>query len=208
MARVAEHLEERQSVIAVHDLVAGALAHAPGRHDMEEINRAIDQLRRDGHLVDAIRSRGGPSLVTDRALRAEREVVRRMRDGAGTVQAIVPDAAIERKLEGATLTAGQQAALRLIFGEGDGIVGVQGYAGTGKTTMLREVVDLAGTANVIGLAPSSSAARTLGREAGIATRTLQWFLARHGEPSPETQGSLAGKVLVVDEMSLASTAQV
>ena len=64
VARVAEHLEERQSVIAVHDLVAGALAHAPGRHDMEEITRAIDQLRRDGHLVDAIRSRGGPSLVT------------------------------------------------------------------------------------------------------------------------------------------------
>ena len=208
VARVAEHLEERQSVIAVHDLVAGALAHAPGRHDMEEIGRAIDQLRRDGHLVDAIRSRGGPSLVTDRALRAEREVIRRMKDGVRTTGAIVPAAAVEKKLEGTTLTAGQQAALRLILGEGDAIVGVQGYAGTGKTTMLREVVDLAGTANVIGLAPSSSAAGTLGREAGIATRTLQWFLARYGEPSPDTAGSLAGKVLVVDEMSLASTAQV
>ena len=208
VARVAEHLEERQSVIAVHDLVAGALAHAPGRHDMEEIFGAIDQLRRDGHLVDAIRSQGGPSLVTDRALRAEREVIRRMKDGVGKTQAIVPAAAVEKKLEGTTLTAGQQAALRLILGEGDSIVGVQGYAGTGKTTMLREVVDLAGAQNVIGLAPSSSAARTLGREARIATRTLQWFLARHGEPSPETQGSLAGKVLVVDEMSLASTAQV
>ena len=208
VARVAEHLEERQSVIAVHDLVAGALAHAPGRHDMDEIHGAIDQLRRDGHLVDAIRSRGGPSLVTDRALKAEREVVRRMKDGVGTTDAIVPVAAVERKLAATNLTPGQQEALRLILGEGDGIVGVQGFAGTGKTTMLREVVELAGTANVIGLAPSSSAARTLGREAGIATRTLQWFLTRHGEPSPETAGSLAGKVLVVDEMSLASTAQV
>ncbi len=208
VARVAEHLEERQSVIAVHDLVAGALAHSPGRHGLDEIHGAIDQLRRDGHLVDAIRSRGGPSLVTDRALRAEREVVRHMKDGVGTTGAIVPASAVERKLEGSTLTAGQREALRLILGEGDAVVGVQGYAGTGKTTMLREVVDLAGTSNVIGLAPSSSAARTLGREAGIATRTLQWFLTRHGEPSPETQGSLAGKVLVVDEMSLASTAQV
>ena len=51
---------------------------------------AIDQLRRDGHLVDAIRSRGGPSLVTDRALRAEREVIRRMKEGAGKTEVIVP----------------------------------------------------------------------------------------------------------------------
>ncbi len=208
VARVAEHLEERQSVIAVHDLVAGALAHSPGRHGLDEIHAAIDQLRRDGHLVDAIRSRDGPFIVTDRALRAEREVVRRMKDAVGTTGAIVPALAVERKLEGTTLTAGQQEALRLILGDGDGIVGVQGFAGTGKTTMLREVVALAGTSNVIGLAPSSSAARTLGREAGIATRTLQWFLTRYREPSPETEGSLAGKVLVVDEMSLASTAQV
>ena len=207
VARVAEHLEERQSVIAQHDLVAGALAHAPGRHDLEEIHAAIDQLRRDGHLVDAIRSRGGPSLVTDRALKAEREVVRRMKEGRGRTEAIVPADAVEQKLEGTTLTAGQQAALRLILGEGDSIVGVQGYAGTGKTTMLREVVELAGPGAVVGLAPSSSAARTLGREAGIATRTLQGFLARHGDLSPKTEGSFAGRVLVVDEMSLASTAQ-
>ncbi len=128
VARVAEHLEERQSVIAVHDLVAGALAHAPGRHGLDEIHAAIDQLRRDGHLVDAIRSRGGPSLVTDRALKAEREVVRAMKDGIGTTGAIVPAAAVERKLAATSLTLGQQEALRLILGEGDALVGVQGYA--------------------------------------------------------------------------------
>ena len=208
VARVAEHLEERQSVIAVHDLVAGAFAHAPGRHDLDGIHAAIDQLRRDGHLVDAIRSRGGPSLVTDRALRAEREVLRLMKEGVGKTEAIVPAAAVEKKLETTTLTAGQRQALRLILAEGDSIVGVQGFAGTGKTTMLREVVELAGAEAIVGLAPSSSAARTLGREAGIATRTLQWFLTRHGDLSPETEGSFEGKVLVVDEMSLASTAQV
>ena len=207
VARVAEHLEERRSVIAVHDLVAGALAHAPGRHDLEEIHGAIDSLRRDGHLVDAIRSRGGPSLVTDRALKAEREVIRRMKEGVGKTAAIVPETAVDATLADTTLTAGQQAALALILGAGDAIVGVQGYAGTGKTTMLREVVDLAGADTIIGLAPSSSAARTLGREAGIAARTLQWFLTRHGDLSPEAAGSFAGKVLVVDEMSLASTHQ-
>ena len=34
------------------------------------------------------------------------------------------------------LTDGQKAAVKLIFSERDRVVGVQGYAGTGKTTML------------------------------------------------------------------------
>ena len=77
----------------------------------------------------------------------------------------------------------------------------------GKTTMLKEVVALAGAERIVGLAPSSSAARTLSREAGIATRTLQWFLTRYGDRTEETEGLLEGTVLVVDEMSLASTDQ-
>ena len=38
-----------------------------------------------------------------------------------------------------SLTAGQREAARRISVNGDGIVGVQGNAGTGKTTMLKEV---------------------------------------------------------------------
>ena len=207
VARTAEHLEERRSVFAKDDLVAGALAHAPGDHTLEEIHAALDQLRRDGHLVDAVRSRGGPSLVTDRALRAERAVIGAMKAKAGTAQAIVEPEQVAARLATAGLTKGQEEAVALILGEGDGIVGVQGYAGTGKTTMLKEVVALAGAERITGLAPSSSAARTLSREAGIATRTLQWFLTRYGDRTEETEGLLEGTVLVVDEMSLASTDQ-
>ena len=207
VARTAEHLEERRSVFAVDDLVAGALAHAPGDHSLDEIHAALDQLRRDGHLVDAIRSRGGPSLVTDRALKAEREVLAAMRAKAGTTQAVVEQEKVEARLAAAGLTKGQEDAVCLILGTGDGVVGIQGYAGTGKTTMLKEVVALAGADRIVGLAPSSSAARTLSREAGITARTLQWFLTRHGERKEETKDLLAGTVLVVDEMSLASTDQ-
>ena len=44
--------------------------------------------------------------------------------------------------------------------------------------MLKEVVRLAEDRPVIGLAPSSAAARVLALEAGIGTTTLQWMLAR------------------------------
>ena len=70
----------------------------------------------------------------------------------------------------------------------------------------------------MGLAPSASAARTLGDEAGIKSETLQRFLARHGHAGvAEGRGTAKGlrnlrssfsrTLLVVDEASLASTAQ-
>ena len=79
------------------------------------------------------------------------------------------------------LTAGQKDAVTLILSANDRVVGVQGYAGTGKTTMLDRARQLAAKSGyrTIGVAPSASAARTLAAEAGIETETLQRFLARN-----------------------------
>ena len=90
---------------------------------------------------------------------------------------------------------------------------MQGRAGTGKTTMLRQVRALAGERPVIGLAPSTAAAEVLGRESGIHARTLQWFLTRcqaaglKGEALERLKESFAGSVLVLDEASMVSTDQ-
>ena len=98
------------------------------------------------------------------------------------------------------------------------MVGVQGYAGTGKTTMLNRMRSLAEKQgyHVTGLAPSASAARTLEREAGIESETLQRFVTRHAGIA-EGRGTDKGvrnlrsvykrALLVVDESSLASTEQ-
>ena len=93
------------------------------------------------------------------------------------------------------------------------IVGVQGRAGTGKTTMLRQVRELAGDRQVIGLAPSAAAARVLERESDIHARTLQWFLTRcqavggNGSAVGDLRKLFGGSVLVLDEASMVSTDQ-
>ena len=90
---------------------------------------------------------------------------------------------------------------------------MQGRAGTGKTTMLRQVAELAGDRPVIGLTPSAEAAAVLGRETGIHARTLQWFLTRcqaaglKGEALGRLKESFGGAVLVLDEASMVSTEQ-
>ena len=89
----------------------------------------------------------------------------------------------------------------------DLVIGVQGHAGSGKTTMLSEVKELLGERKIQGLAPSAVAARVLAREAGIPTRTLQYFLTRFGDLSdPErlarARAEYGGAVLAVDEASM------
>ncbi len=210
--RVLEQLEERASVFPARDALALALAHSPGLYRLEAIEGAFADLRQDKHILPAIRRGVGEAWTTARAVRAECEVLVRMKAGLGAVK---PLAAVpEKALTG--LTEGQCQAVTLILESPDRVLGVQGHAGTGKTTMLRRAASLMGERRLLGLAPSASAARTLARETGLACRTLQWFLTRcqdvaDGVADAETLAALReryrGAVVVVDEMSLVGTGQ-
>ena len=126
--------------------------------------------------------------------------------------------AVDKALRNGPLTDGQQAAVKLILSEKDRVIGVQGYAGSGKTTMLkraRALLEKRGF-DVKGLAPSASAAQTLAAESGIESETLQRFLARNAgvaegrltrKGARDMRAAFKKTVLVVDEGSLASTTQ-
>ena len=211
--RCMRQLEERQSVFSEHDLEALALGHSPGRHSIGEIREAVAWLVRDGHLIEAELRRADRAFVTDRALKAERSTIAMMKAGIGAGEALAREKDVAAGLDGAGLTEEQEEAVRTILLARDRIVGVQGRAGTGKTTMLRQVRALAGNRPVIGLAPSTEAADVLGRETDIHARTLQWFLARcraaglKGEALERLKESFGGAVLVLDEASMVSTDQ-
>ena len=207
-----DHLEERHAVFSESDLLAAALGREPGRHTHAELRAGIGRLREDGHLVAA----GDGALTTRRTLRAEKEVVRRMREGKGTARPLASEEAVAERLAATELTEGQKEAVRLILRSPDPVVGVQGFAGTGKTRMLNEVAKLAGDRRVFGLAPSAAAARVLGVEGGIGATTLQWLLTRYGSiaegTATEDEIARAGEsfrdaVVVVDESSMVGTVQ-
>ena len=212
------HLSEREAVFARTGLLSAMLAWRPGAVSVGEAEAAVARLEKAGRLHAASPSVAGDSFTTDKAVADERETIAAMRAGRGRGAAPMRGRAVDKALRNGPLTAGQKDAVKLILSERDRTVGVQGYAGTGKTTMLnraRALLEKQGF-EVRGLAPSASAARTLEGEAGIASETLQRFLARNAgvaEGRLTARGeramrrAFAGTVLVVDEGSLASTAQ-
>ena len=212
VARAVSHVAERRTAIPETEIRAVALGHAPGRYTLAEIDGAIDRLPRGGELIEVARKGMDRAFVTERAVRAERRIIASMRAGQGAGKALCDADAVEARLADSRLTRGQKEAVRTVLLSDDPVVGVQGHAGSGKTTMLREVKGLLGGRRIQGLAPSAAAARVLGREAGIPSTTLQWFLTRYGEIADGEQLDRAwadyrGTVLAVDECSMIDTAR-
>jgi ATP-dependent exoDNAse (exonuclease V) alpha subunit len=102
------------------------------------------------------------------------------------------------------LNRAQTTVIEDVLSSRDRIQGIQGFAGSGKTSTLAAIRTAAeARGHFEGFAPTSRGARQL-KEAGIEAGTLQAFLAQTTKPEGED-----GKHLyLVDESSLASTKQI
>jgi AAA domain len=177
-----------RKVSSRRDVVVAVGPRIFGR-DPRELARAVDVLLWDPEAVPLVGVVGArervyaPSLV----IAIETAIASTFLNGvdatdAPAVPAGAAEAVIARKEAelGASLTAGQAAAVRAITTSGRRAELVVGVAGAGKTTALACVRDAyeAGGHRVIGASTSGQAARTLEREAGIDSRTLASLLWR------------------------------
>ena len=157
----------------------------------------VDDAITNGGLIEAERR-----YTTQTALEREKRILQIEREGRGQGTPIAAPEDVRVRLAYSSLNPGQQAAAELIATTANRMVGVQGYAGTGKSHMLEQAKTLAEEHGyrVIALAPYASQVRVL-RERGVEARTLASFLAaREKHLDPRT-------LLVIDEAGTVPTRQ-
>ena len=202
------HLAEREAVFTRDQLQAQMLRVGMGSATIDSVEAAIAKLVRAGTLLDAHLGNGRmqrAAYTTPAALAKEKYIISLMRRGKREMPRIAGRSAISALVEDKGFSKGQAAAVRLLLSSKDRVVGVQGYAGTGKTYMLtavREVAEAQGY-RLTGLSPTSAAANLLEQEAGIKSRTLASHLMTLNNTKKLTQDDQ--EILIVDESSLQNT---
>src|SRR5579863_9071691 len=199
---------EREAVVDERALIRDGLRRGMGEINHAQVRANLDARLASGEFQIVERSQGVPArqFTTAKTIQAEHEILRRMRDGQNQVEPVIsrPKAiAVADHLQ--HLNQAQKSVVEDVLSSRDRVQGIQGYAGTGKTTTLsvvRAAMESQGY-TVEGLAPTSRAARQLA-QSGVETGTLQGFLAR-GTSSDATERK---HFYFVDESSLASTNQV
>ena len=175
VADAAAHLTEREAVMRVQDLHAAAARMTEGRCAWSDVEAAIDDAIKRGELISGADGR----ITTEALLEVERATDARLEAGRGAHGAVMSDrqfAAALAKFEhtkGFKLSDEQRGAARMILTQSDRFQGVQGLAGTGKTTLLSFVRTAAEGQGwkVAGHSSGAEQAATMQRESGIRSTT-------------------------------------
>lgn len=200
-------LIERSAVFDHYEVIREALRYGQGslrRDDVEEAFR-----RRPPEFLQVRHYRAsapGHRYTTPEMIQMERESIAQIRGGIGNAAPFVPNLSEPefRSQRSERLNAGQMSLVYGVLTSRDRFIGVQGGAGTGKTTALKPLQEhiAASGYETVGLAPTSGAARELAKWLDMQAQTLQRFLARGAEDGGKP------RAYFLDESSLASTKQV
>jgi len=200
----------REAVVDKRQVMVDALRRNMTFTTHDAVVHELSQRVADGEFIQIQRFDRFEELTTSQMLALERSNIHQMLAGRDTQEPILKRKEASRLIKeiferkGKKSTFDQYKAVGSILVSRDRVVGLQGLAGTGKTTalaILREAVERQGFV-VQGLAPTGRAADKLA-ESGIKTTTLQSFLK---EPHFDDDSAPPNRrMYVLDESSLSDT---
>jgi conjugative relaxase-like TrwC/TraI family protein len=203
-----ENAGEREAVVDKRTVLVDALRRNLALTTYEAVVGEFGRNIENGNFIQITRSPGIDEVTTSRTVAMEQSNIKTVTAGREAQVPILEGEQLDSVLSSIserqkiTLNDRQRGAVETILSSTDRIIGLEGLAGTGKTTtlsVLREAAERSGYA-VQGFAPTGTAADLLA-ESGIRSSTLQKFVA-----TPQINSAPEDKMLyVMDESSLSDT---
>ncbi len=200
------HAFEREAVADERVILRDALRRGMGDVTAAEVRQEFQARQKAGEFrsVESPKYASAGRFTTPETIAQERANINHVLQGRNTVPSITTAAMAEEQANSRDfLNDSQRRVVEDILTSRDRVHGLQGLAGTGKTTTLetiREGAEKSGY-TVEGFAPTSKASGQL-RDAGIEANTLQSFLQRKTGADPDTR-----HLYLLDESSLANSKQ-
>lgn len=188
-----EHLFERESVVNERVLLRDALVGGRGSVELDRLRQELERRVAQGTLI-----RHEDEITSRDTLAMEAEFIHWARSDWDKYARMGDERAISR------LKGEHREAVRKILRCRNRIIVLQGDAGTGKTTSLKEVlkgIEAAGGA-VFACAPSSKATAELREELTPEAETVQYLLVNR-----QLHQKIAGRTIIVDEAGFLSVRQ-
>lgn len=167
---VIRDLSETERHFTEFNILRTALMKDAPQVTATELQSAMTAQVKSGELIQ---SRDGKYFTTPTIVRRESAVITEMNAGHLQGMVIAPSVPTVPNSEGFTLTRGQQNAANHMVSSRDRMIGVQGNAGVGKTTLLESAAPLIKDVGLqlIGIAPSAAAVSAL-EETGVFDKVM------------------------------------
>jgi conjugative relaxase-like TrwC/TraI family protein len=189
-----DHHLERKSVASDKEILATAIRSAVGSATPEQIKQAFHADTDIYTATENLRT----FITTKDALKEEKQLIRRCTESRNLFRPINEHYTPQNP----QLNDQQRAAVRHALASTDGITIITGKAGTGKTTLMKEVKHgiLASGKQIYSFAPSSEASRGVQRSEGFENADTVAKLIQDRALHPELQH----QVIWIDEAGMLS----
>jgi conjugative relaxase-like TrwC/TraI family protein len=217
-----DDITHHQSVFTEVEIARKALKYSIGKYSIKEVQLGIDNLIKEKEIIKS-KTEG---FTSKELLDKEKYILKVGKLGLNKCAAIIAKEKFTKRFRwhekqvdrNYPLNKQQIKAIKHVLTSQDKITAIQGLPGVGKSTVLetvrlmsrRKILDL------VGAAPTASAAKTLKESSGIESRTLHSFIGQYkgyleGRGTKEglvkSQNEYKKSIVFVDEASLIGTRQ-